>query len=467
MLQVAVDVDALGTAEQLRGWLAGSGPEDLKAAHGLTFGGPYEVALVAFESGERERIVLRNLLRKDASALVETLVAVPSVEVGDVMGVVRLLSSVAGSTGPWAEAGFAAPAGMTWGQLQALLEAPSVLTYAPGLWLGAAPSLGLRAVPEPMRTLDLAGDYSLQVIVENDFTPQTMKATLVVFGPSGKGTPLLTSLGCLSKGQPLGGDCVALDQNQGVLPIGGVDTHYGVEETQGQTKLVLSGAEELVAGYLSAKSATVDAASVELFALRVDLAKLLASGIFPVGADMEGLDKMVTGKAELTVTLSPKDLEFKFEVGKKGTLLGMQAAIAIPAFAKYLRQAKEAEPLQNLRDIAEGVTVYVETERFDANGAVIPPTFPLSVDLSCAEPMDDFIQPQGVFADLGFGPRKTLYQYCYRTSEDGLRFAAGARADLDGDGLVDSAFCVRGMMNEGYPYLQMPEKTPVDGACIP
>ncbi len=59
-------------------------------------------------------------------------------------------------------------------------------------------------------------------------------------------------------------------------------------------------------------------------------------------------------------------------------IIGILAAVAIPAFMKYIRRSKTAEALGNLRKIYDGVIVYTSTEHVFSTGVVAPRTWPLT-----------------------------------------------------------------------------------------
>jgi type IV pilus assembly protein PilA len=57
-------------------------------------------------------------------------------------------------------------------------------------------------------------------------------------------------------------------------------------------------------------------------------------------------------------------------------ILGMLAAIAIPAFQKYVRRSKTTEAVMNLRKLFDGSVVYYERDHSDRQGGVLVPQFP-------------------------------------------------------------------------------------------
>lgn len=57
-------------------------------------------------------------------------------------------------------------------------------------------------------------------------------------------------------------------------------------------------------------------------------------------------------------------------------ILGILAAIAIPAFTKYIRRAKTTEAVMNLRKLFDGAVTYYERDFSDRFGRGIAPQFP-------------------------------------------------------------------------------------------
>src|SRR4051812_21229181 len=60
-------------------------------------------------------------------------------------------------------------------------------------------------------------------------------------------------------------------------------------------------------------------------------------------------------------------------------IIGILAAVAIPAFMKYIRRSKTTEPLLNLRKIYDSSVAYFESEHAQQNGTVLPKQFPTSI----------------------------------------------------------------------------------------
>ena len=67
------------------------------------------------------------------------------------------------------------------------------------------------------------------------------------------------------------------------------------------------------------------------------------------------------------------------------TILGILAAIAIPAFNRSVRRSKTSEAVVNLRRMFDGAVTSYQDEQVTRDGAVLPPRFPLTSPLSPAE----------------------------------------------------------------------------------
>jgi type IV pilus assembly protein PilA len=57
-------------------------------------------------------------------------------------------------------------------------------------------------------------------------------------------------------------------------------------------------------------------------------------------------------------------------------ILGILAAVAIPAFMKYIRRAKTSEATMNVRKLFDSTVAYYEAEHADSAGAIQAKTFP-------------------------------------------------------------------------------------------
>src|SRR5437763_7037372 len=75
-------------------------------------------------------------------------------------------------------------------------------------------------------------------------------------------------------------------------------------------------------------------------------------------------------------------------------IIGILAAVAIPAFMKYIRRSKTVEASNNVRKMFDSSVSYYEGEHADIGGNILPKQFPVSVgptpaaNFCCGQPGD-------------------------------------------------------------------------------
>ncbi|MCU1278006.1 MAG: fimbiral protein PilA [bacterium] len=128
-------------------------------------------------------------------------------------------------------------------------------------------------------------------------------------------------------------------------------------------------------------------------------------------------------------------------------IIGILAAVAIPAFLKYIRRSKTVEATMNLRKLFDSSVAYFNAEHADSIGAAIPKQFPGSVTVTpgnpntkcCGNNGDRCVPAPTNFTDdtwaaLNFSvddPFYFGYQYDSSGTETSAKFAAWAFGDLD------------------------------------
>ena len=130
-------------------------------------------------------------------------------------------------------------------------------------------------------------------------------------------------------------------------------------------------------------------------------------------------------------------------------IIGILAAVAIPAFIKYLRQARTAEAPENLKKLYDGAAVYFESEHTLRDGTPIDAQFPGSVGMTpgtaCCNSTGgrctgvDWTDP--TWQTLKFAindPHYFQYEFVSTGSKAGAQFTARGQADLDCDGLYST-----------------------------
>ena len=130
-------------------------------------------------------------------------------------------------------------------------------------------------------------------------------------------------------------------------------------------------------------------------------------------------------------------------------IIGILAAVAIPAFIKYLRQAKTAEAPPNLKKIYDAAATYFEKEHTKRDGTAIARQFPTSVGLtpsqSCCSQTGGKCRntdwSNATWRELKFAiddPHYFQYAFVSTGTKTNSKFTARAEADLDCDGVLST-----------------------------
>src|SRR5260370_10475509 len=86
-------------------------------------------------------------------------------------------------------------------------------------------------------------------------------------------------------------------------------------------------------------------------------------------------------------------------------IIGILAAVAIPAFRKYIRRSKTVEATMNIRKLYDSSVSYYEGEHAAIDGTIVPRQFPISVgptpavNFCCGQPGDKCKPVAGMFDD--------------------------------------------------------------------
>jgi type IV pilus assembly protein PilA len=126
-------------------------------------------------------------------------------------------------------------------------------------------------------------------------------------------------------------------------------------------------------------------------------------------------------------------------------IIGILAAVAIPAFMKYIRRSKTSEATMNLRKIFDASVAYYNNEHTTRAGSILSKMFPSTVEstppsTACAGGETKKFAPNaGLWShaswqDLNFAiDDPWLFQYRYQAGGTGVAsfFTAGAHGDLD------------------------------------
>lgn len=132
-------------------------------------------------------------------------------------------------------------------------------------------------------------------------------------------------------------------------------------------------------------------------------------------------------------------------------IIGILAAVAIPAFSKYIKRSKTAEAANHLNKMWAGSVSYYETDHMDANGVPVAKQFPATVanvpgqECACQAtgkcPGGGAEWQHASWVALSFSiPDPFLYKPKYTSAGTGTAatFTAEATGDLDCNGTLSN-----------------------------
>jgi type IV pilus assembly protein PilA len=128
-------------------------------------------------------------------------------------------------------------------------------------------------------------------------------------------------------------------------------------------------------------------------------------------------------------------------------IIGILAAVAIPAFMKYIRRSKTVEATMNVRKLYDSSVAYYEAEHSNSSGTILAKQFPTSAIVApplgtccggaggkCAPNTSNF--NGDTWSALNFSvddPFYYMYQYVSAGLDTQANFQAWAFGDLDCD----------------------------------
>lgn len=145
-------------------------------------------------------------------------------------------------------------------------------------------------------------------------------------------------------------------------------------------------------------------------------------------------------------------------------IIGILAAVAIPAFVKYLRKAKTVEASEGLSKIKAGAKSYFQADHYDSVGNLLPKQFPTVATATtpatacCAQPTSPKCTPDAAqwnapaWRALQFqltDPHYFQYTWVGSSSAKASVFTAQALGDLDCDNTY-STYELRGLVDDEY-----------------
>jgi type IV pilus assembly protein PilA len=133
-------------------------------------------------------------------------------------------------------------------------------------------------------------------------------------------------------------------------------------------------------------------------------------------------------------------------------IIGILAAVAIPAFMKYIRRSKTVEATMNVRKLFDSSVSYYEGEHADSAGTILAKAFPAGVGPSpaansccgqtgdkCKPVTTNFDSPS--WAALNFSvddPFYFWYTYASTGTDTSATFDATANGNLDCDAIYST-----------------------------
>ncbi len=143
-------------------------------------------------------------------------------------------------------------------------------------------------------------------------------------------------------------------------------------------------------------------------------------------------------------------------------MMGVMAAIAIPAFVKYIKRSKTIEASMNVRKMFDSAVTYYYEERAGLDGTIQPQAFPPSAPLTpaydrCAKGEDKFLPTADHWNLPGWlalnfamdDPHYYRYEFISSGTGRDAKFTARAIGDLDCDGVYSTFERVGSIDDEG------------------
>ena len=147
-------------------------------------------------------------------------------------------------------------------------------------------------------------------------------------------------------------------------------------------------------------------------------------------------------------------------------IIGILAAVAIPAFVKYLRKAKTVEATEGLDKVKAGAKAYFQADHYDTAANLLPKQFPAGAgawtpaDNPCDGATAKFEVDAAHTSAFNAAQWRALhyqltephyFRWNYQGANTNLTavFTSNAEADLDCDGTF-SQYQIRGSINSEY-----------------
>ncbi len=130
-------------------------------------------------------------------------------------------------------------------------------------------------------------------------------------------------------------------------------------------------------------------------------------------------------------------------------IIGILAAVAIPAFTRYVKKSRTSEAVGHLNKMWAGSLTYFETDHMDTSSGILPKQFPdVASNENASEcgcltggrcPGNAAAWNAGSWAALTFSladPHNYMPSYSGAGTNSGSQFTATAHGDLDCDAII-------------------------------
>ncbi len=140
-------------------------------------------------------------------------------------------------------------------------------------------------------------------------------------------------------------------------------------------------------------------------------------------------------------------------------IIGILAAVAIPAFMDYMKKSKKTEASLQLNKIGKNAkTFYITASAYPATAAALTPTAACCDGAGKKCPVGNVWS--GGWTDLDFQiDEPHLFQYAYTPAASGVTFAATAVGNLDCDA-TSITYTMNGSSTSGNPAVSITEPPP-------
>lgn len=140
-------------------------------------------------------------------------------------------------------------------------------------------------------------------------------------------------------------------------------------------------------------------------------------------------------------------------------IIGILAAIAIPAFSRYVKKSRTAEASGHLNKMWSGAVAYYEADHADPSGNVFDKQFPITgfgvEPACCGQPSDKCVGSNAVYMQEGWvslnfnipDPHHYIPAFTGNGVDTSARFTAEANGNLDCDAVL-STFRRTGRVNQ-------------------